>query len=313
MKKIVTFLAVSALVTVCTTAHATEGTKGSEIVNDLLQDGLSLDDAKYYAELDGLVKQLSNDNKVVSFNGVEEVSDDYARTHPQEMRKRVLKLDPAALKKAAKSNVNLMEHGQTDIQKQIESDRKKNSIKQSYEVKYPDGSKVTMKFGTEKAVDSSTDKVETNTHVIGPWNSSSFMFMDPGVTASGNYNTWCEWSFSSGVNYSKLKDILNWNYNKTSSVSTDTTRAVSDTGSSASYGVVQIDNESLSNIGSYNAQGVWQYIQGYTDVRFKVTASFSASYMGLGVSGNAGAQWHQYAINEVDGSGTPEHYAATYQ
>lgn len=73
----------------------------------------------------------------------------------------------------------------------------------------------------------------------------------------------------------------------------------SDTGASSYAGVVIVDKKYLSNHKTgYDV--VDEYVlQGYTDVVFKVSGSFSTSAWGIGISVNAGAGWHQYCITEV--------------
>lgn len=90
----------------------------------------------------------------------------------------------------------------------------------------------------------------------------------------------------------------------------------SDTGASSYAGVVLVDKEYLSNhrTGSIDGDDV---LQGYTDVVFKVSGSFSAKAWALSISVNAGAGWHQYCVTEIinfgEGSAWGAYgYPATY-
>jgi len=273
------------------------------VVEELVADGLSLNDAEYYAALDKYVKELEAKGEKIDFSSAEDLDDEWVRSHPVDFRNKILTGDKAALKKAALNQAFLK--GNKDIKLLQENDKKKGIIRNKYTVKYPDGSSLSFSGETVKEKDIN-EKVSTNTNLDGPWNESDFIKETfPG--SAGNYTSTTEWRYSSGVNYSKVKDVLNWYWSDNDDYYA---YYISDTGASASYGVVTVASESLSNHINTSTTDLSGFA-GYTDIRFQVSGSFSGSYLGLGISIGAGGTWHQYAVAEVFGPFV-NHWAAQY-
>ena len=132
------------------------------------------------------------------------------------------------------------------------------------------------------------------------------------------YTSRTEWSVSSPASYSKIQDLFTWQWygvvkNPNSSPEYNFSVApVKDTGSTASAGAVQVYAENMNNT-SKMGSGTNGRVQGYADAIFKVSGSFSATWGVLGIDVDAGKQWHQYAITEVDGWSEVIKYAGEYK
>ncbi|MBW4081768.1 hypothetical protein [Paenibacillus sp. S150] len=163
-------------------------------------------------------------------------------------------------------------------------------------------------------------------YITGPWNSVSLINTEPSILYNNGWpsgqvrqiTSKTEWSFSSGASYSKLNDVFQWQWygvvtgSGESSVYNFSVAPLSDSGAGASYGVVTIASES-PNHPRKSGTGTNGKVQGYMDVQYQVSGSFSATWGILSIYVNAGAQWHQYAITEVDGWSYVDHYAGTYK
>ena len=284
-----------------------------QLVQELLNDGLTQEDAEYYADIDILANQieLQNINIEDDLKGVQKLSDQYVRTNPDELRQNALKKDPSALKTILSQNEAIIS-GPNDSRQavaQAVKTEKKDDKGYKVTVQYPDGSKYILSSNTVKTEDESSS-VTPNTFVVGPWNSSDWFNYDAKWTA-GSYSTTTEWQYQSGTSIAKVKDLFSWTY--TTSPSEKTTY-VNDTGASSYAGVVSIDLEYLSNHTNTTATGQSQYIQGYTDVRFKVSQNFSASFQGyITISCDSGSGWHEYAVTEVSGVADIYSWCAQYK
>ncbi len=305
------------------------------IVNDLLNSGLSYDDAVYHAKVDKLVKGLEENNIAVKIDpNTEDISDDYVRLNKKQFQNDFLALKDGAVKKSLISINNLMTTGVDELNKFMKK-QKNDSYDSKYTLEYPDGSSLTVTSGATASPSVTDDRIQANQtcsgtqmtpNVTGPWNSTSCISYESSLVydlnggswpnnTTWNGDAWTEWSFSSPGSYSKLKDLFGWSWKGTVSGGYLTYGDASiryDSGTASSYGVVLINTEYLSNSNT-NGDGTNKWVQGYTDVLFEVTGSFSASYGILSVSVNTGGQWHQYAIDEVNGWSDVHHYAATYK
>lgn len=268
-----------------------------EIFEELRSNSLSEEDAEFYAKLDILVAELERKGiEVEPPNDISEYSDEYYKANKKEIRENALKLDRKALKTLFAKNKAIGD-GEKDIKKTLRV--LKNKLKPGKEfkftVEYPDGSSATYSGITTK-VSEDTPEVSTNTtHLGGPWNREGDSFYSENRETFGTFTTKTDWSFKSGVGFAKVGDTLKWGITKGSKSLT----YYSDTGASSYSGVVLVDKEYLSNKDTGYTDGGDYVLQGYTDVVFKVSASFSASKWGLGISVSAGGAWHQYCITEV--------------
>lgn len=64
--------------------------------------------------------------------------------------------------------------------------------------------------------------------------------------------------------------------------------------------------------GTSKATGFGQYITGWRDVTMKVSQTFNANFLTLGVSVAGGKSYHQYTVVEIEGAGRAREYAARY-
>lgn len=285
-----------------------KGRNHDQLVQELLNDGLSVKDADYYADLDILVNQIELQNISIDtdLKNAQKLSDQYARINPDELREQALAMDPSALKTILAQN-DAMSFGKKDAQQVIQT-LKKNNNGYNITIEYPDGSKFIQSSNTvEKQPESSA--VKTNTYVSGPWNSSSKFSSNYSIATPNRYVTTAYWQYTSGNSYAKVEDVFTWDF---ANSPTYKVTYVSDTGASSYSGVVTIGTEYLSNHVGTSSSDPNIYIQGYTDVRFQVSGSFSASFAGMGISVSGGAGWHEYCVTEVDGIADVYNWAAQF-
>lgn len=132
------------------------------------------------------------EGKVIDFEGVEPVTDEYVNTNKSEYRKRLLEGDTAALKHALLSVDRLLTTGNEKLREEIEKIRKNGSKNiNKVSVTYSDGSTVSFTAGIMKTPD---PKNEINTHAIkpeypGPWNQAD-MIAEQIVEKQGSYVAW---------------------------------------------------------------------------------------------------------------------------
>ena len=289
-----------------------EGRTHDQLVKELLNDGLSQEDAEYYADVDILTNQieLQNINIEDDLKDVQKLSDQYARTNPDELRQKALNKDPSALKTLLSQNEAIFS-GSKDTQQVVEQavkKEKKDNKGYKVTVEYPDGSKYILLANTVKIEESSS--VKPNTFVSGPWNSSDWFDYDA-IWTPGSYTTTTTWQYQSGTSIAKVSDQFKWTYATSPS---QKTTYVSDTGSSSYAGTVTIGTEYLSNHANTTATSQSQFIQGYTDVRFQVSQSFSANFQGIiSISTSSGSGWHEYAVSEVSGVADIYYWCAQFK
>ncbi|SFA51262.1 hypothetical protein SAMN05192569_102932 [Parageobacillus thermantarcticus] len=271
-----------------------------EIVRDLVNDGLSFEDAEYYAKLDILVNQLEKRNIEVNFDNTPDYSDQYVKAHKKELRDQALNLDKKALKAVLSKN-KAMNQGVKDLNNVLDLMQEKYKDNKEMEnrvieIKYADGSSLIFNTGIVKEQEKTKEVKPQSTLLGGPWNKTADIdSVNATDNDGGTYRSTTSWSYVSGASYAKVTDVLRWSFNGKSDL---TLSYLSDEGASSYAGVVTVDKEYRSNHKTgYNDD--WHVVQGYTDVQFKVSGSFSASFKVLGISVNAGAGWHQYAITEA--------------
>ncbi len=291
-----------------------------ELYNEFLDYGYTPADADYHAKFDILVTKLEEEEIQVDLDNEEELSDSYVRSHPREFKTRVLGKDKKALKKAVSSNQALF-NGAVDIEK---AKKRVNKIRDEHgaeigsqiRIDYPDGS--TARFlGTVEKEDSTEEEVQTHTIIAGPWDQSVKM-SSSGAEAVDNaiYAARTYFDYSSAAGTARVNDTYRFRL-KFNGYPNDASKWSShyetDAGATSSSGVVSIDIENLSNRVGTKATGRYQYLQGYTDARFKVSKAFSAQAYGLSISVEANKTWRQYAITEVQGYGTVHHWAGQFR
>lgn len=262
-----------------------------EMVGENLQQGMTNEDAIYYANLTHMIQKLDVTGQ--------RLSDQYARNNKAHFRNRILQGDKAALRKGMESFVNMQENGFNDLVKMQEEDRKKGQLKNKYTLIYPDGSKITATSFKKKKDNSDNNKLDKNgTHLIGPWNESYEGDFISGLDDEpDDYIGGYEWEYETGINKAKVKVILEW---------TLTIYGVTPTwvgGTEYYSGVLSLDttNSVKKGVVDYRNPNTDLYIQAYHDVRVKVSSAFSASFLLMSININAQSSWHQYSIVEVSG------------
>ncbi|QSO48753.1 hypothetical protein [Alicyclobacillus mengziensis] len=292
---------------VASAATSTSASEVASLQSQYLQDGMSTQDASYYAQLQSEINNMNREHKhIPSLKGVKALDPNWVQTHQAEFRKEVLALNPAALKEAINSSLNLIKNGPKDLQALMQRDKKLGIKKNTYTVVYPDGSSISETTSTVRVPKKG---MKTSTMDYGPWNNSYIFneYYPNNQQADGQYITTTTVDYSGGVNYSKVEDQLTWN------TYSGVTTAVADTGSFTNSGIFEENIYQQSEMPSqYSpAYGTQEYIQGYTGMDWKVTASFSVSAYIFTVTGSANYTWWEYAVDEVDGTGFV--YAAVAQ
>jgi hypothetical protein len=301
-------------------AKGHKGKSKNQLVTELENEGLSKKDADYYAKLDILIAELERQDIHIDLmdESINKLSNDYVRTNPDEYRKKILSLDKSALKTAFANNEGWVK-GAEDLEKAFKNKEYQEILENGkpigklVTVKYPDGSTVTGSL-TVKEANKDEKIVEPNTYVSNTKWDESKLFSSASHTGEGQWTATTTWQYTSGSNYAKVRDIFTYNRNKHNSSSPDfwTISYVADDGTAASAGVALAESEIPSNHKNTSADR-YSYLQGYTDVKFKVTGSFSASFSGLGISVTNGATWHQFAVTEVNGGGGVVSWAAQFK
>jgi hypothetical protein len=271
-----------------------EGRTLEEIINELVNDGITLEDATFYAKIEILAVQLTKQGIELNLKNVKEYSDLYVKANKKEIREKALQLDKAALKALIKRNAAMI-FGKKDIEK-VQKINKLGKKRKNYEVKYPDGTVFNFYMSDVKDNENS-DIVDTNTQLSGPWDEDDTFYASNFTDEDGgNWTSTRVWDYNAGVSVAKVKDILKWSYGGIGDTTIDFT---SDTGASSYGGVVKIDIEYLSNNQSGNNAYGEHVLQGYTDVRFTVDGSFQSTFGALTIAVDVGAGWHQYCITEI--------------
>lgn len=295
-----------------TTMLGHEGRSYEMLVKGMLNDGLTMEEADYYAKMDIIVNQIeiANINGDDILENVQAYTGDYARINPDVVKNNALNLDPRALKTVLSQNDAVL-LGNNDAQASIKTLGNKGY---NITVRYPDGSKAMYKSSTVIDETESSD-IKTNTNVVGPWSKSYMFDYDlTDKTYNTNYVSTSTWSFTSGGSYTKVSDVFRWTLGPDSHMGTSysTVYYRDDTGSTSYAGVCSIDLEYLSNHINESASSTGNYIVGYTDARFTVSGSFTSTFGTLGISGNVGMGWHQYCITEVSNKGSVRYWAGQF-
>lgn len=274
-------------------------------LKDLINSGLSKEDALYYFKVDKIVKLLEERKLEISLSdNIEEITDEEYINNLDYYREKVLQGDEVALKKAIKSLDNLFK-GEKYAEKLVNTFSNINK----YEIIYPDGTKIiyNAKIISDDYIDiegraEETFKKESNKFSLNNSYEGGYeeVLMDEGITyANGNLGAReAEWAFQSGLSYSKV-------YLYTEYILEDdkTAYITYARGGQSSYGVVNIANSTGAIISRVKNEGRKLPAEARNEVIFTVTSAFGATFLVLSMSLNAGLNWTQYIIfrlNEVE-------------
>lgn len=275
--------------------HASHSAK----VQALINDGLSPTDAEYYATLDDEVAQLEANHTRINLGKEVPMTAQQIAANPDELRKRVLSLDPAAIKATLLSPI--YSRGNADINSLIKQHPNQNK----YVVQYPDGSSISA------TIDPGTLVSGQSSSSVTPQGYQEQIMSQQYTNQDGNWqNGGYTWKYQDGSSYSSV-GVFGVDY----SVHKDYSSITGFQTGQSSFGIVEIANASgqINYPSGYSNQ---TYAQVENQVVFDVTGSvgFSASlgWFSMGVSVNAGAYWTQYAIFRVYGNGLMQQVAAQY-
>lgn len=270
-------------------------------IENMKADGLSQQDAEYYANFDDKVKQMeANKEEFKLDSNTPDLSDADVAKDVKKNRDNILQGDKAAIKQGLKSIARLHDKNTTA---EMDSLMNQHQGQQEYVIQYPDGSKLSVKQHLAEKVK------DGNVYPSGYTEATMFSRHD--YTSNGTYNNgYNEWSFITGVNYSKIR--ITFSFTLTNYSNPGTVNMTYAMGAQSSYGVVGIAN---SNGGAISrAQNVQPSTpaEANTQVIFNVSGSFSASYLALSIGVTLGASWTQYVYERLYGDGMSWGVAATY-
>ncbi|EGW41090.1 hypothetical protein [Desulfosporosinus sp. OT] len=310
-KKVIT-LAISLLLVVSSvsTAFGAQDTNSSsqktkeQLVQEMLNDGLSIDDANYYADVSKMFDKWKDEGKVLDLANVkEDLSDEYVNSNPKDFRARILSGDMVAIKKAFFSQAE--KNGQKDIQEYL----KKNPNVSSVKIAYPDSSYIVAVGHTTKAVNKEDKGIQTNSWMPGPWNRD----YDGGYDASvfnepGSYATYFEEQTFSGTNYLKVKCLIDWTLTGYD-INTWRARITNASGAASSVGLADIVFR--NGVNHYNDTDLYDYAQAYyyadmnTKTAYTVGSGFSESF-------STNHYYTQYSIIEITRAGALQFWWGFY-
>lgn len=303
MKKILSFVLVISMF-LCLTYNSFASNEGlsseektdQQKIQDMVSDGLSYDDAKYYAQLDDMVINMEKNKQEFTLDKhTKELTDQDVASDLKGFRAKILKGDKAATKKGLESIVNLQKNVDK-MQKFID----KNKGQSQYEMQFPDGSKISVKnYSAQPVLD---NKVYPQGYSEGIVYDSQGLYKNDGTYTYGYF----EWRFETGTSYSKVR--ITYSLNMSNAVATMTYAM----GAQSSYGSVSIANTTGGTITRTSSSGSGTPAEVCNQVVFSVSSSFSATFKVLSIAVNAGANWTQYAYVRIYGSGNCYSVAAYY-
>ncbi|ELK43308.1 hypothetical protein BAG01nite_16790 [Brevibacillus agri] len=292
----------------------------------LINEGLSVEDALYYSELQASLDQLKKENKTIDVDSVRSLSaveytDDYIRKNKKEFREKILQQDPVAIKKATENALQSHFEGNDLLAKLVKEDIEKNGKPKSfYEITFPSGDRMQATFESVKEVDSDSDQVETNASsqpYAGPWGSNVTTIGQGTLpSSSGNWGTSTDIKFYNAAgyasNYLQIKYTLD---KKNTSTADDDTVSVYYTYSTASSsGIMEVvtPNPNVGRPYDKASKSSNLYTQTFSDATMKLSAQVSGSYNfvagGISVTLTHSTIWHEFSIIEVMYHGLPIYY-----
>lgn len=265
-------------------------------VKELVANGLSTEDAKFYLQFDRIVDILEKEQIIIKLcEGYEEISDRDFAENQNYYRKKILEGDEGALIKAL-STLNNLFLGQEYAEKLINT----YSNKDTYEVVYPDGTKIIY---TSKLKDLNEERNEE----INDLDSQCYInlnideyketLMDDGIAyyGEGIGAREGEWSFQSGLSYSKVYLYTEFIFGEDNKSYITYAR-----GGQSSYGVVNIANSTGGTISRQQSEGKYNLpAEARNEVIFNVTGAFGGNFLALSLSVNPGANWTQYVVFRI--------------
>ena len=299
----------------------------------LLNEGLTEEDATYYVELQNSLDQLKKENKKIDVDSVDSIniekvskySDDYIRKNKKEFREKILKHDPAAIRKATENALKAHFEGNELLSKLIAEDIKKNGKpKNFYEITFPSGDRMQVTFETVKEVDTESNVVETNNHTgssqpyAGPWGTNHTTLGQGTVpSASGNWGTSYDVKYINAAgyasNYLQIKYTLDKKNTSTTDDDTVSVYYAYSTGSSSGIMEVVTYNPTIGRPYDRASKASNWYTQTFSDATMKLSSQVSGTFNfvagGITVTLTPSTVWHEFNIIEVMYHGLPIYYA----
>jgi hypothetical protein len=276
-----------------------------EIIEELVNLGVSMNDAEYYAKLDILAASLENNGIKIDFDEVESYPTEYATFNMLDIREKALELDKRAIKTLFEQSTILARNNE-ELQSNLDIQSLSSDNKAT--IRYPDGSSITRISEVTKIKDD--DSYTTDTNYPGPWDSpygGKDMYEQRNVYESGSFYQTNDVTFSGGAYWATINNTFSYQIRNNGSTNVEnwTAHYNNSQSASSSSGFVSVTSDKAYHQGE-TAKGSYQFIQAYTEGRFVISGSVggSISFAGtaLNVSIQAGDSWRQYAITEVTGS-----------
>ncbi|WP_436664502.1 hypothetical protein ACOALA_20840 (plasmid) [Alicyclobacillus acidoterrestris] len=270
--------------------------------NELLQAGLSQQDAQYYAQLTAEDQQLKLQNKTINLANVNAIAQNVIAADPQAFRQKILNGDPSAIKAAFESKA--FTQGMSDLAALVKS----NPGQTTYTLQYPDGSKIvdTITPGTIQKTPNGPDVTPTSaspSSAVTPqgYTESTTAVNYAGFGGSGWQNTvklYAGAAFAQvqvfDFHYTVGKEDVNGNYVPTAPTINGYQAGATSAGFIAS-GAAAKDTET-------NPNGLTNTAQGAATTEWTISSSVGISGAGLSFSVPSNHAWQEYAILRVNGN-----------
>ncbi|MGV7119050.1 hypothetical protein [Paenibacillus kyungheensis] len=298
------------------------GLNKEQLIDQLIGEGVGLEDAEYYAKLDILAHTLEKENIIIDLDKVESYSNIDSAFDMLAIREKALDLDERAIKTLFQTS-SVLSKATEDLSQVAKSESFASQTPsdvqaQEITVKYADGSSVS-KTSSVTTLDTNEDYT-TDANWSGPWTAlgQDDMFKQDFITTSGSQSASTGVVFASSAYRASVSNAFNFTLrnNGSSDVTKWTAISTGSSGSASAAGFISPPSTTDKRQGS-TATGSRQWIQAYTEARFTVSSTFEGSVSiagnGLSLSLSASNTWNQYAITEVSGSASVLHWEAIYK
>lgn len=261
------------------------------IVSELMQDGLSRNDAEYYAALDTMIRSMEQSGEILQLDDtIDALDPQIALANQTAFRDRVLQKDPSALKCALSMTLSL------SAQEEMQNLATTYQGQDEYTIIYPDGSKIHYGAASTELKDPNTlyaSQTITDTFKTGT------------NTSYTNYNAYAEYKITSAVNYSKTRVDCEYKY-----ASTGVTMTYAE-GTQSSYGVILISNSNSGEISREKSTST-KPAEANNQVVYQVSGSIGFTMNNVSVSISAGANWTNTVYFRVTKDGEWSAVAVVY-
>ena len=267
-------------------------------VETLVKEGLSEENAEYYATLEDKCLNLEENKQIIDISDATLISDDTVASDPRGFKNKLLKLDHSALA----TSIYSMKRNLSDNSNNIENLKKQNPAQSNYCIQFPDGSSISATLEVDSNKTSSDNNYNSN---VVPQGYSEEVF-DQTYVSQGTH-TYPEWSvkFTGTASWVRTA-VINANFTVLSNKSTMNSFTVG----AAASGIIHVDANYPYTI--KNGYNTTSYAQAQSSCLFSTNAAFTGSCGFLSFSINTGVQCTIYADLRVFGNSLRQTVAAYY-